>query len=584
MKKAAQHYHYWITPLSPIHIGDGSELCPTDYVINANKVQLFEPTLPENLHDELLTLVNNNVQLHQLQTFFKRNIRQLKIRHAIPTTTALQQEYNKLTDDKKINKFAISRMIRHPYNEEAYIPGSSLKGAITTSWLASLSANNQNMLLKNKLETKKTALDTTGKKRIQLEQAQYHAIFPTSEIIEKYDKLRKNTNRTLAQNFKQEREQQHANQNELRQWNNNIRQLKAEETALKKEILELAKQVNETVTTNLYRITGNNAQEKMANDPRRLLKISDAQPTEKIKKAITYSVNISKGAAEPNGVNKRVELICAKQYRAFKGEISIQAIIEQHHFANLRVMPHDWNKLVKQSNQRIINQLIENDLPKYKTMGLNQLWITKFEEIITQTLHAKLDDGSMMLIRLGMASSAELKTLDGYRSILIKEKPLYRAGYYNSERAFTTWLTSNQAKTLDDSYPFGWAIIEFSHENTPEDCEILQAFCGINVEQARIDKDRLKEEARQAALSPVLQELENIKYAFRFNKINWISDAGMKLKAFISNIENGNLILNELDKKAIATTLNQQFFTKISGYKDSKEAKKFHATLNTFIQ
>ncbi len=149
MTKEFMHTHQvYLTPLSPIHIGCGEDFEPTNYVIDNQILYHFEPSnlcLVKEKRDELLNLAKQS-NLLRIQRFFKANTKSaVNFSHYFANVAigvvalwenrignAAQYENN---GKKMIAELAIERTSYLPYEHNAYIPGSSFKGALATAIL-----------------------------------------------------------------------------------------------------------------------------------------------------------------------------------------------------------------------------------------------------------------------------------------------------------------------------------------------------------------------------------------------------------------------------------------------------------------
>ncbi|MEH8057258.1 RAMP superfamily CRISPR-associated protein [Gallibacterium anatis] len=147
-KEFMQTYQIYLTPLSPIHIGCGEDFEPTNYVIDKNVLYYFDPSnlcLLKEKRDELLNLVKQS-DLLRIQRFFKANTKSaVNFSHYfanVATGVASEWENSigkvdqrKSNGKEDFNKLAIERTSYLPYENNAYIPGSSFKGALVTAFL-----------------------------------------------------------------------------------------------------------------------------------------------------------------------------------------------------------------------------------------------------------------------------------------------------------------------------------------------------------------------------------------------------------------------------------------------------------------
>jgi len=147
-----------ISTLTPVHIGTGEDYEPGNYIIDDGFLYAFEPSilagkLTEKQSEQLLQIVDNITEKSttDLQNFFKQHAELAKniASHIVPVSNGLEQFYNdklgkvsqveKRTHGKRfkkvVNKLEIERTIQNKHNNQYYIPGSSIKGAIRTALL-----------------------------------------------------------------------------------------------------------------------------------------------------------------------------------------------------------------------------------------------------------------------------------------------------------------------------------------------------------------------------------------------------------------------------------------------------------------
>lgn len=135
-----------LSPLSPIHIGCGVDLEPTQFVVDGEILFAFNPAqvaLNGSQSKEMMNLARN-ANLLGLQNFFKKNKQLFKSfsNEYISLAPNLAKEYeNKVgkvvqleANGKSVfNQFFLERTMHNPLTQEVYIPGSSVKGAMRTA-------------------------------------------------------------------------------------------------------------------------------------------------------------------------------------------------------------------------------------------------------------------------------------------------------------------------------------------------------------------------------------------------------------------------------------------------------------------
>ena len=153
MNDFLQTFRVAITPLTPIHIGCGTDFEPTNYVIRDNDILYnFDPENAELNGGQKRSLqqLGEKGDLLSIQKFFRDQADTFAVaaKSIIPVTHDIAQEYrNKIgtpvkteveKNNRIINNLYIQRTISHPHTNDPYLPGSSVKGAIRTAILDSL--------------------------------------------------------------------------------------------------------------------------------------------------------------------------------------------------------------------------------------------------------------------------------------------------------------------------------------------------------------------------------------------------------------------------------------------------------------
>jgi hypothetical protein len=138
MSNQLTNYQVRLHLLSPVHIGTQEELDPFSYVIRNNTFYLIDLTKwIEQYHDpKAIHKMMDSNSFAQVRTFIARNFDE-----AEAVTCAVAVDSRKLLDDyaKAVeksnpeNQVIVSPMTRNSVNQEAYVPGSSIKGAIRTA-------------------------------------------------------------------------------------------------------------------------------------------------------------------------------------------------------------------------------------------------------------------------------------------------------------------------------------------------------------------------------------------------------------------------------------------------------------------
>lgn len=152
--KEQKTYRLRLTALSPIHIGTGEDYEPTNFIIDDGYLYEFDEykfyeNLPQAQKERFNQIVASNkpdalFQIHALvknnkQVAIKAATIKVKISNGIAkdyeskTGKAVQNEGKSGNSTKIFNQFQIARTAREGNGSEVFIPGSSLKGSISTA-------------------------------------------------------------------------------------------------------------------------------------------------------------------------------------------------------------------------------------------------------------------------------------------------------------------------------------------------------------------------------------------------------------------------------------------------------------------
>ena len=140
-----------LTPLTPIHVGAGEDFDPTGYVIDDGVLFHFDPAkVPLDAADRksLLAAVNmrGDEAILAVQRFFhqRRDACAGVAHHVVPVAAGVAKQYEsrigqvaqrEVGGGRVANRLEIERTSHHPHTGAAYLPGTSLKGAMRTAWL-----------------------------------------------------------------------------------------------------------------------------------------------------------------------------------------------------------------------------------------------------------------------------------------------------------------------------------------------------------------------------------------------------------------------------------------------------------------
>lgn len=140
-----------LTPLSPIHIGCGEDFEPTNYLIEDGLLYGFDPSRARlnDLQRSKLMDVARRGSLAGIQQFFRDNAAAFKP-HAyvvMPVAKGVAKQYKEsigkavnieASGKAVFNKLEIERHVFTGPQQQPFIPGTSFKGALRTSWLDEL--------------------------------------------------------------------------------------------------------------------------------------------------------------------------------------------------------------------------------------------------------------------------------------------------------------------------------------------------------------------------------------------------------------------------------------------------------------
>lgn len=161
MLRFLETYPLTLTPLTPVHVGCGEDFEPTNYVIEDGVLYHFDPISVQFAPEDYRSLLEVSSRvgaegLRGIQKFFfeRREACIAASRHFVPVASGVAAQYEERvgrvaqyerTGQRVINALEIERTAHHPHSGHAYIPGSSLKGAVRTAWLNHLNHGREKM-------------------------------------------------------------------------------------------------------------------------------------------------------------------------------------------------------------------------------------------------------------------------------------------------------------------------------------------------------------------------------------------------------------------------------------------------------
>jgi CRISPR-associated protein Csm5 len=388
--------NYWVTPLSPLHLGSGQELDWTSTVQDGQSLIVFDPItvrfgrdalreierVLQNLDDAGLALLN-------LRKIYIANLRPLRQSamfrlgmfpylaaqlERVGETVSQRQPRIGVRGSSIIDQMVIARTAASGVAYQPYLPGSGLKGALRTSWLDTLPVE------LNSRKSGGPGLD--------------------------------------------------------------------EETMLKGSF---------------------------ASDPFRLLKISDARPSQEATTLVMKAWNVKRrggAAVKERGVEVRVEAVTPFLPKAFAGEISrleLEGRSTRREQGTPPVAAPAWDKLVAAVNVFHRRLFDEQAAELAQLEPVNQAWLKQMVRLL-QRLDAEIKAGRLMLVRLGKFATAESKTVS-QRQIRIRQGK--ERSERKSDHGTTFWLGGDEDS--QQGLPFGWALMGFDDIESEPVSEFCQA-------------------------------------------------------------------------------------------------------------
>ncbi|ABW66550.1 type III-A CRISPR-associated RAMP protein Csm5 [Desulfosudis oleivorans] len=167
-------YHFKAQALTPIHIGCGCEIDPTEFLIkDETLVQFNTARVIKDLSPEEKTrfaAFADRADLKEMQNFLGHHLDiQRHAMNTIDASDAFIKEYTAKASNPN-NRFIVSMMPRNPHTGSVYVPGSSIKGAIRTAvvnYFANIDANtrpsvHQKVQAERDIKKKCVALEETA--------------------------------------------------------------------------------------------------------------------------------------------------------------------------------------------------------------------------------------------------------------------------------------------------------------------------------------------------------------------------------------------------------------------------------------
>ena len=136
--------------LTPVHVGDGTTWTPEGFKLEGSVLKRFEPSaviagMAEAAREQYVTMLRQN-GLPQAQAFIQKSAQEKDIREKIGISKKAEDDVKELMKGDLTRKGEIHPFVRS--GDTPILPGSSIKGALRTAWLA------QQMDEKTKIEIK----------------------------------------------------------------------------------------------------------------------------------------------------------------------------------------------------------------------------------------------------------------------------------------------------------------------------------------------------------------------------------------------------------------------------------------------
>jgi CRISPR-associated protein Csm5 len=138
-------YVFHAIPLTPIHVGDGSQITPEDFLLRDTELVRFSrsavlrdmlPALRSQVED-LLEKARGPEDLARVQDLIRSTVRPAhelgRIEVGAESMNELRQAVGNPERQGRVHTF-----VRNPHTDRPYLPGSSIKGAIRTALISEL--------------------------------------------------------------------------------------------------------------------------------------------------------------------------------------------------------------------------------------------------------------------------------------------------------------------------------------------------------------------------------------------------------------------------------------------------------------
>ncbi len=549
-----------LTPLSPIHIGCGEDLEPTNYVIDDGLLYGFDPSraaLNDLQRGKLMTVARSG-SLPGIQRFFRDHAASFKP-HAhvvMPVCSGVARLYEQRigkaanvesSGNQVFNKLEIERHVYTGALQQPFIPGTSFKGALRTAWLDDLNAE-------------QCPQENTSRSTTAMEKRLLGGDFQTSPL-----RLLKVAD--LMPQRVPEREVLFAVNRKKREVVKDGKAVEPKGIAARKDC----------VLPGQYRL--------FAADVTLPALLKQTGATDRNNKPLTPQ---------------------ASQLNA-QGAVDLRKLAKQsnaYHLQRLR------RELAVLDGRGLVNPAWKSSI----TLLLSA----------QSTLGKKLEAGDAFLVRIGRYGSADSKTLTGEGVASIKIMGAKGQPPTFDSTTKTVWLAAQTENDQKHLIPFGWAVVEIdpqgdcselkswcqqqaqgrrsmadiraqlATERAKADAEKTRLHAEAEAKEAKAQAERQQEEQRQqalAAMTPQLQAVEQLrqtcedwaaklpphgnfkKQAADTNKPGLYKDALALVKTALDSAD-----WSPADRSALAAMLQTTLPSVIAGWDAKDQRKKLQLT------
>ena len=433
--KAFDSFRFWITPLSPLHIGTGESYQPTNYVIEDGTLYEFDTgsvmgALTAKDRERLLAIANSRPDTEMLKAlqkfFFERRETLLPWAvHRIPVLHGVARFYGdrvgqtaNLEESGKqvINRLEIDRTGFNPATCRPVLFGSSVKGAIRT---ALLDGENEG----NRLQTVEDR--RTGRVRKEYNLDFQQRLFQYRAGRFEQDPLR------------------------LIQLSDALWQ--GEESLPASEVF---------LAVNRKKVP-----------------------------VVDRGGRMRQSQAETKQLYQILECVSAWRYRAFAGQVNIQNVsgTPEENRRGDRQLPSAALQFGITEVARACNDfyrtVLDREMGVLRERGyIDSGWDDSLKKVLAAA-REKMERGEAFLLRVGRHSGAEAVTVRGARDGNIrimegKDPTTGKQRFSYGDAAKTLWLAASESDQRSGLLPFGWCLVELAPlDGTEQKVEAIETAC-----------------------------------------------------------------------------------------------------------